>query len=521
MNKLKQIFSNKLNWGRLIFAGTFVLLCLIYGLNKTFFERPQSIHIWRQTNSLSIALNYYDHNNPLLEPQIHNQFCDDGMSGKTAGEFPIIYFAVAKLWKVFGVHEWIFRLVQLLILFIGLFALFEISYYFLKNQFWAGFVSLLLFTSPMVVFYGVNFLPDGPSLALMFTGWYFVLRFHLKRQTSWLWIAAFFFTFAVVIKITSAISLIAFAGWIIFEWVFQKKNDRKINYGVLQVIPFLAIIALSLAWYLFVNNYNAVHKGEISFFGIWPIWQMTSKQFLEIKDSVDKIFFKEYLNPYLQYLTVLLWIGLVVRFRKNSKLLNWGLIVLPLGALGVLVLWFQVLNAHDYYLITLLVVFAFVWMSVFSVAKNYGWMKHPILYVLLIAFFSYNVYTCQKQISNRYHGWMNDWFVNNLDALGQLEPTLEELHIDKNDRVISIPDPSVVTSLYFMNRPGYTDFGTDFTKEDQFQRRITQGAKYLIINDTTILNRPEVKAFSGHLMGEYRNVKIFDLRPYLDTKPTE
>lgn len=65
-----------------------------------------------------------------------------------------------------------------------------------------------------------------------------------------------------------------------------------------------------------------------------------------------------------------------------------------------------------------------------------------------------------------------------------------------------------------MNRPGFTDFGTDFNKEEQFRKRINQGAKYMIINDTTIIDRPIVKAFAQHLLGQYRNVKIFDLRPY-------
>jgi hypothetical protein len=512
MSILKQFISSKTNWGRLVFTAVFVALCLIYNLNETMFTRPQSIHIWRQTNSLDIALNYYNYNNSLFEPQIHNQFCDGGLSGKTAGEFPLIYFGVAKLWKIFGVHEWIFRFVQLSMLFLGLFAFFEICTYFFKNQFWAGFVSLLLFTSPMFVFYGINFLPDGPSLVLMFVGWYFVLRFHRERKNSWLWIAAFFFAFAVTIKITSAISLIAFAGWVSYEWIFQKKQQRIINYSIRQVLPFIVMIVLSVGWYYYVSYFNRLHQGEISYFGIWPIWKMTGKQFFEIKDAVDKIFFKEYMNPYLQYLTFLLWIGLILRFRKSSLMQNWGLILLPLGALGILVLWFQVLNAHDYYLITLLIVFAFVWFAVFNSLKQFRWMKHPAMSVLLLAIFSYNVFTCQQRLSDRYKGWMNDWFVNNLQALGELEPKLQELNIGKNDRVISIPDPSVTASLYFMNRPGYTDFASDFTKEDEFKKRISQGAKYLIVNDTTILKNAVLQPFIMKPIGHYKNVSVFDLR---------
>jgi len=297
---MKQLFANKTILGRVIFIVVFILMCWIYDLDRTLFVRPQSIHIWRQTNSLSIAQNYYDHNNSLLEPQLHSQFCGDGTSGKSAGEFPIIYYSVAKLWKVFGVHEWIFRMVQLLILFLGLFSLFEISNYFIKNQLLAGFVGLMLFTSPMLVFYGINFLPDGPSLALIFSGWYFVLRYHLSKKYYFLWISAFFFSFAVMTKITSAFSLIAFVLWLFYEWLLIPKERRIFNYRIKQVIPFFAIVILSSGWYRYVEYYNFLNQGEFSFHGVWPIWRLTSKEWAEIKDAVSEVFFKEYLNPYLQ-----------------------------------------------------------------------------------------------------------------------------------------------------------------------------------------------------------------------------
>lgn len=518
---MKQLFTNKTNLGRSIFIAVFILMCWVYDLDRTLFIRPQSIHIWRQTNSLSIAQNYYDHNNSLFQPQLHSQFCGDGTSGKSAGEFPIIYYSVAKLWKIFGVHEWIFRMVQLLILLLGLFSVFEISKYFLKNQFLAGFVGLMLFTSPMFVFYGVNFLPDGPSVATMFTGWYFVLRYHQSRKTSMLWIAAFFFTFAVSTKITSAYSLIALACWLLYEWFLLPKEKRIFDYQLKQVLPFLAVIVLSLAWYRYVEYYNFVNQGEFSYHGVWPIWRLTAKEWAEIKDAVSEVFFKEYLNPYLQYLTALLWLFMVSRFRKNSVLLNWMLALLPLGALSVLLLWFQVLNAHDYYLIILLLVIPFVWLSVFATFKDRRWMTHPAMLVALSLVFIYNVHTCQKQLANRYQGWMNDGFVNHFSALGELEPLLQQLKIGKDDRVISIPDPSVTASLYYMNRPGFTDFGTDFNQESDFRKRINQGSKYLVVNDTTILDHPVIKDFAIYPMGKYRNVKIFDLRPFADKKPTE
>jgi hypothetical protein len=70
-----------------------------------------------------------------------------------------------------------------------------------------------------------------------------------------------------------------------------------------------------------------------------------------------------------------------------------------------------------------------------------------------------------------------------------------------------------------MNRKGYTDFASDFAKEETFFKRIGQGAKYLVVNDTTLLTRPEVARFTRYPAGEYKNIRVFDLRPYLQELP--
>ena len=86
----------------LVFSLLFAGLCWYFNYNDTFFQSPQSVHIWRQTNSLSMTQMYYQYNVPFFQPEIQSQVCDQGTSGKTVGEFPIIYYAMAKVWKIFG-----------------------------------------------------------------------------------------------------------------------------------------------------------------------------------------------------------------------------------------------------------------------------------------------------------------------------------------------------------------------------------------------------------------------------------
>jgi len=106
---------------------------------------------------------------------------------------------------------------------------------------------------------------------------------------------------------------------------------------------------------------------------------------------------------------------------------------------------------------------------------------------------------------------MNEWYETKLQAVGELEPVLDSLNISVDDKVISIPDFSINATLYFMNRRGFTDFGSDFTKTETFYKRIEQGAKYLIINDSTILSKEYIKPFIYDKIGGYKNVLIYNI----------
>jgi hypothetical protein len=94
-----------------------VVLSLVFEYNHILHMPPQSMHDWRQADCASFAMMYYDHGMNFFEPKVFNLLMG---GGHAAGEFPILYYFVAILYKVFGPHEFIFRLVFSLIFFVGL-----------------------------------------------------------------------------------------------------------------------------------------------------------------------------------------------------------------------------------------------------------------------------------------------------------------------------------------------------------------------------------------------------------------
>ncbi len=501
--------------GSLLFVIAFISLSWWVDYPTTFTEPPQSVHTWRQTNGLSITQMYFQHNLPLFQPEIHNQISAQGLSGKTAGEFPILYYVTAQYWKLAGKSEASFRLLHLVILFAGLLLLFRLLTGITGDMVGSGFVSMLVFTSPMVVFYGPNFLPDVPSLAFVFVAWYFLYRFTVSRNYASLVVSALFFTLALTLKITSALSFIAIAGWVILELLVVKPKDRVFSFRWIHILPFLTGGLLVLLWYLYVESYNALHGGSFSYHGIWPVWNMSSEQFGRITDALDKIWFKEFFWPPLQYATFGIWLVLLFGIKKLPPFFGYLLVVMPLGLLGILLLWFQVLEGHDYYMITQIQVLVVVWGIFFYFLRRLKCKGYAFRLLPMAAIFLFLAFNARERHLARYQGWMNEGYKVNLEALTEIEPSFELWGIGPDDKVISIPDNSINASLYYMNRKGYTNFASDFSTDEEFLRRIRQGAKYMIVNDSTLLQSSPVQLYTNYLVGVYRNVTVYDLRPYL------
>lgn len=497
----------------LSFIILFIGLCIYDNYLVTFPQPPQSVHTWRQTNSLSITQMYYQYNLPFFQTEIQNQMADDGITGKTIGEFPIIYYTVAKIWQAFGKSEWSFRLFQLILLFAGIFLLFKMLIPITGNAIRAGFISMLVFTSPMFIFYGPNFLPDAPALTFTFATWFFLYEFVKKQKFYFLWISSILLFLAVSLKITTATSFMAIGAWIIYESIFVKPENRIFKFRFVHSIPFVISAILVFAWYFYIDYYNGIHHADYMFRGIWPIWRMTSEQFNSIMDHLNKIYFKEFFWPPLQYATLLIWIFMLFKIKKVIPFYRFLLVAMPLGLAIILALWFQVLEGHDYYMITQMQVLVIVWAIFFSYLRSIKLWNHPVTSVLLIVLFAVLANNGRIRHKERYEGWMNELYQLHFVALTEIEPYFTRWNIKPDDKVISLPDYSINATLYYMNRRGYTEFGSDnFSQEDMFRKRISQGAKYLIINDTAILSQPLIQKFTTNYVGQYRNIRVYNLK---------
>ena len=241
LKQIKNIFtSNTLTPGKwtyfprysyLLFILSILALSIFYNYHEIISLRPQSIHQWRQSDCLSFTTNYY-HGNSFFQPSVHN-LGDDG-SGKTASDFPLIYYMLGQLWKIFGPSEFMYRLLVIILSFTGLFALFKSTEKILKDSLWALSIVLILLTSTILVYYTNNFLMNVPAFAFALGGWYFFLLFYQKEQNKHLYFSMLLFGIGGLLKTPSTISYIAISGVFLLEWmnIYQFREGKKIFKGI-------------------------------------------------------------------------------------------------------------------------------------------------------------------------------------------------------------------------------------------------------------------------------------------------
>lgn len=291
------------------FWGVILILFLSYSYHKVLFYPIHSIHSWRQADCVSLAKNFMDESN-LLEPSIHNYISDGGESGKTAGEFTLLYYVIGKVWNITGTQLWIYRLINLGVLVLAVFQLFKILRGYWKSSFWSLITSLIILISPIIVYYGNSFLTNTTALACAIFGWNYFIRYRQKDKLNLLIISFLFFTLGGLFKITAAVSLLALFGVFSIEFLFSKwvKSIIFEKRKILTFTLFLVSFILIGAWYVYAEKYNQTHGGKYTFNDIWAIWMLDDEHYSNAIHFFSQITYRQLFAKLITWILALLGI---------------------------------------------------------------------------------------------------------------------------------------------------------------------------------------------------------------------
>lgn len=487
----------------------------VYDYQDILFKPTQSVHQWRQCDCLSFTLNYAQDEAPLFEPRVHNLGRDG--TGKTASEFPVLYYLIGKIWKLTGQHESIYRLLVLLLFYLALFALFRLFEQMLRDSVLAITGALLFFTSPTLAYYANNYLMDIPALSFAIFGLYFFFRFTQHRSARLLTLSMLFYVIGGLLKASSMLSFFAIMGIFVLDLpVFPRRWQEKVfRHPARQIIPFAAVIILLFAWYLYARHYNTIHNGGNFLIGVMPIWNMDGEQIRLTLDAIREHIKWDYFRLETLVFLAAAWLILLVFYPKNRRLINQLLLFLSAGFVSFIILFFEALKDHDYYVINLYILFPVVLLGLFFLLKD----NLPKIYcsillrVLLVAFLFHNIDFTRRRISGRYSpdSFMNREYATRLHYYREIGPYLDSLGIGKNDRVISISDNSINITLYLMNRKGWTNYNIE-NDSSRMAEHIGQGACYILSHEE--VQNESLLPFFRNPAGEFHGIRIYDVRDY-------
>jgi hypothetical protein len=504
------------------FVFLLLAVALVYDYPSILFKRPQSVHHWRQSDCASMSLNYYQTGMCFFKPQTHNLTSDNNTTGYVAtSEIPIGYYFVAILYKVFGPHDFIYRVVNTLIFLLGLFYLFKICCLLFNDFFWSSVVTLFFFTSPVLVYYGNNYLTDTSALSFALIAWYFFFKFYFFKKQKWFYLFVFFFFLAGAYKITALLSFVVIGFIFITEFfgIFKFKKEGKIfSKPLVSLISILIVLVVIGSWVFFAKNYNGIHGTGYFSTGIFPIWDLDNSQIQQVIKYMNELWLDQYFNIFALYFLAGAFLFTIFNIKKCNFLLMTSSILLLFETVIYAVLWFQTFKDHDYYTINLFIFLIFILLNFIWMIKSI-FLKvffSPIVKALFLCFLLFNVVYAQKQMKARYYGWWNEH--PEYKDYDSITPYLRSKGIHALDTVICLPDQSHFT-LYLMNQRGWTECYGNNHDSASIQASIKHGAKYLIVNGNETLGRKYLQHFLSHPIGQYGNIHIYKLQKKMPCEP--
>lgn len=214
--------------------------------------RPVDLPVWHEFDYSSIARNFLREGNNILYPRI--DWRADG-PGFTEMEFPIIPWVIAQLYRVFGVHEIIGRVLSLAFMLLSLFVFSRLALKVLSET--AALIAAWVFVvSHEVTIVATSIQPESLLLLFYLMAVYFFVTWYDKPDSVNYALAIISFACAMLVKSPAAHLAIFFLVWALYKdgW----KAFRRPSLWFFAVVPFIPVLwwygHASVLWHQFHNS---------------------------------------------------------------------------------------------------------------------------------------------------------------------------------------------------------------------------------------------------------------------------
>ena len=487
------------------FIIAFIALSFYFNYNNLIFERPKGIHVWRQTDCASMALNYHREDLPLLRPQLNYRFGSE-CGGEALGEFPVLYYIVGKLYGIFGYHEYIYRLLWYIIAFIGSFSLYRLALEYTGRGPESAMIGCIPVCSPLMAYYSISFISDPAALYISFISLLAFYLYRKKRKKSQLVLAIATASLAGLLKISCLIvplSLLASAAFYAMARGMRRET-------VVALSSLLSILLINYAWYVYAIHFNEARGTNYFLTTITPIWEMSMAEIRELFRILYEDRLRYFYNEDMVGICAVVF--LISRFRipvDRYQLLFAAAVIT--GTVLFAAMFFSRLLFHDYYMVSILpfipvlYILSFEGFRAMALKPVFRLLMISVLLILMLKSGNVAAIILEDRFEHPEHNHYNE------RGYPELESYLDEIGLGKDEVVISIPDVSPNVTLYLMNRFGWTNLYHNPLTTDMIDYFISEGARYLMVGDSAMLKESYLMPYTADLKGRYRDICIFKL----------
>ena len=441
------------------------------------------VAMWRQCETASVARNFYYHGMNIFYPQVLSGGTTEGYIGET--EFHLYTFTIAILYKFFGVHEYLGRLVSILAFCGGAFFLYKLARKYTDGR--IAIIVLLFYTfNPYIFFYSRSFQPESTMLFLSITMLYFFSEW-LDREGWWRFaLMTLCATTAFLVKLPT----ICLGLPLLYLCLRKYKIDFILQWKLwLFVVISLVPIILWCKHSSYLKSINGLSWGNF----------VLSRSSIYIEPHFYvKVFFTEIVEKCLIYIGgIFLVLGIVFTFKnKELRLIHYWL-------LAIIVFFFigaEKTAHHTYYTLPIIapasVLIGYAISNSGRMINKIEGIKRVVLLVPFILMLVFLPVISYHKITDRY----------------KTERLNKDLPIYNVGKIVdeTIPEADLIIGslwggpeiLYYCNRKGWTmDSNACSIKYIESLRQ--QGANYFV---TTALEAIDSSVLD-YLKGKYETIR--------------
>lgn len=467
---------------------------------------PTSIHLWRQSNTMAVARNFYEEDMNILRPRVDRR---NDSSGVTGMQFPSYEWTVALAYKLLGFHESIPRVLNWLLFLLGCWGFYRLVELLSGSAALAAAGAWMYSWSPELFYQAANALPDVLALSASVWGLYFFLRWYQRPQALHFVLALLATTLGGLTKLQYLVVGVPIAAIVLTDAVRGRLPWRRLGW----LVGFASIsVGVTLAWYayalrLIASSGLADYGLEVRSAASWH----TALAILQdnVVSDVPELLLNFATFGLVLLGTWRLWQERRWRHPWFGALLAWALALLVYHLLEL-----AQMDHHHYYMLPYVPVLLLV--ALVGVAWLRRQSRAAASAVLLLLLVAQPVLAFIRIVPPR---WLHP--ERGLPAEFGNAVYRQQLRAATPDSALCVvgPDESGCINFYFLHKKGF-----GFNQSDHLLRPaangqhylatcISRGARYLYTTDTAVVRHPQVRPYLGQQLRQVGSMGVWRLHP--------